>query len=87
MIIAASRVKPRPAFYRRRVMRQVQAVVATHPGFARLVVVIPIKSGGCQAIEGEALVDPSAEPLLRELFSRILHLDAPVEDSPYAERL
>lgn len=68
-------------------MRQVSDVVARYPGFARLVVVIPLKSGGCQAIEGQALVDPCAEPILRELLGRILHLDAPIEDSPYAERL
>lgn len=81
MIISASKVKRRPAWYRRHVMRMVNQLAAGNPGFHRFVLCVP-NEDGTAVIPGESplLVNPNVEPHLRSLLSRILVLDEPIED-------
>lgn len=68
-------------FVIRRRMRRVSEVVAMNPGFHRFVIQI----GECQPHFTGHLINPDAEPELRDLLSRVMVLSPPTpDDDPYA---
>lgn len=77
VIITATRFRHVPAWYSRRVMREVQRLVAGNPGFHRLVIELPVVG----AAETGYLVNPDVEPEVRRLLRRVLVLAEPVEDA------